>query len=58
MSSALDSHADHLSQVMPVFAIEVPASSLADLDYATVEAKVKKSMGANYDGQGTMAGKK
>lgn len=31
---------------MPVFGVEVPASSLQDLDYASVETKVKKSMGA------------
>ncbi|KAI9014149.1 actin depolymerizing protein [Hyaloraphidium curvatum] len=44
-------HLAGVKKVLSVFSIEAPASTLQDLDYKEIETRVKKSMGANYDGQ-------
>ncbi|KAJ1555022.1 hypothetical protein HK405_003438, partial [Cladochytrium tenue] len=46
-------HIADVKSVLKSFSVEIPASSLEDLDGEEVVTLVKKSMGANYDGQAT-----
>ncbi|KAJ1549392.1 hypothetical protein HK405_004191 [Cladochytrium tenue] len=46
-------HIADVKAVLKSFSVEIPASSLEDLDGEEVVTLVKKSMGANYDGQAT-----
>ncbi|KAI8613124.1 hypothetical protein BC830DRAFT_1170511 [Chytriomyces sp. MP71] len=49
----LSIHTANVKQVIQVFSVEVPASTQEDLSESEVISLIKKSMGANYDGQGT-----
>ncbi|KAJ3329655.1 protein disulfide isomerase (PDI) protein [Blyttiomyces sp. JEL0837] len=49
----LSVHIASVKQVLKSFSVEISASALDDLIEKDVIALVKKSMGANYDGQGT-----
>lgn len=44
-------HLAQVKQTLAVFGIEVAASALQDLNNDEIITKVKRSMGANYDGQ-------
>ncbi|KAI9324991.1 hypothetical protein BDR26DRAFT_880220 [Obelidium mucronatum] len=49
----LSVHVAVVKQVLQTFSVELAATELNDLNETAVVALVKKSMGANYDGQGT-----
>ncbi|KAJ3084690.1 actin depolymerizing protein [Rhizoclosmatium globosum] len=48
----LSVHIASVKQVLQAFSVEVSASTLDDLNETAVITLIKKSMGANYDGQG------
>ncbi|KAJ3030370.1 UNVERIFIED_CONTAM: hypothetical protein HDU68_009295 [Siphonaria sp. JEL0065] len=48
----LSVHIASVKQVLQTFSVEVSASTLDDLNESTIVSLIKKSMGANYDGQG------
>ncbi|KNE63357.1 hypothetical protein AMAG_08494 [Allomyces macrogynus ATCC 38327] len=47
----LSVHIAEVKQTLPVFAVEIQTSTLADLKEDAVITKLKKAMGANYDRQ-------
>ncbi|KAI8839475.1 hypothetical protein BJ741DRAFT_599435 [Chytriomyces cf. hyalinus JEL632] len=49
----LSIHIANVKQVLQTFSVEVSATTLDDLTESEMVSLIKKSMGANYDGQGT-----